>query len=145
MCQAAAQQLPRCLRSTSCASSGLMSLDHCLKSAAVCCGPSCGLIFPAGAQAPSLRSRQGARSAVGVPYCCAKKAVSVYLLAMWRNALSLCTRAGSPYWFRIQYSATRSGLASQLNACLAGEQGGRVPPHAHVPGWPANRQRSTFA
>lgn len=49
-------------------------------------------------------------------------------LAMWRNVLSLCTRAGSSYWFRIQYSATRSGLAPQLNACLAGEQGGRVPP-----------------
>ena len=55
------------------------------------------------------------------------EAVGVYLLAMWRNALSLCTRAGSSYWFRIQYSATRSGLAPQLNACLAGEQGDRVP------------------
>lgn len=88
MCQAAAQQVPRCLRSTACASSGLMSLEHCLKSAAVCCGPSCGLIFPTGAQAPSLRSRQGARSAVGVPHCCATEAVGVYLLAMWRNALS---------------------------------------------------------
>ena len=115
MCQAAAQQLPRCLRSTACASSGLMSLEHCLKSAAVCCGPSCGLIFPTGARRL-------------VPHCCATKAVGVYLLAMWRNALSLCTRAGSSYWFRIQYSATRSGLAPQLNACLAGEQGDRVPP-----------------
>ena len=90
MCQAAAQRLPRCLRSTACASSGLMSLEHCLKSAAVCCGPSCGLVFPTGAQAPSLRSRQGARSAVSVPHCCATEAVGVYLLAMWCNALSLC-------------------------------------------------------
>ena len=57
------------LRTTACASSGLMSLmslEHCLKSAADCCGPSCGPFFPTSAQAPSLRSRQGARSAVSV-------------------------------------------------------------------------------
>ena len=127
MCQAAAQQLPRCLRSTACASSGLMSLEHCLKSAAVCCGPSCGLISPTGAQAPSLRSRQGARSAVSVPHCCATEAVGVYLLAMWRNALSLCTRAGSSYWFRIQYSAT-CGWAGRLLMCLVGRPTDNVRP-----------------
>ena len=117
MCQAVAQQLPRCLRPTACASSGLVSLEHCLKSAAVCRGPSCGLLSPTGAQAPNLQSRQGARNAVSVPQSsllCNRGNGRISLRydcgAMRPRCVTTILvggRAGSSNWFRIQFPVDR--------------------------------------